>query len=115
MFPPGLDTPVRIEFFGPEVESIRTFSIETQRTLAQLDEVHIGPATEWFPTREEMGRLASLLEGARDRTVLDDLSQLRAGRLPAPALSAPPSTIRFWSRRRAPAPTTRPHRRSGRR
>ena len=89
VFPPGLDTPVRIEFFGPEVESIRTFSIETQRTIAQLDEVRIGPATEWFPTREEMARLAQLVEGARDRTVLDDLSSLRAGRLPAPAMYGP--------------------------
>ncbi len=89
VFPPGLDTPVRIEFFGPEVESIRTFSIETQRTIAQLDEVRIGPATEWFPTREEMARLAQLIEGARDRTVLDDLSSLRAGRLPAPPMYGP--------------------------
>ena len=89
VFPPGLDSPVRIEFFGPEIESIRTFSIETQRTITQLDEVRIGPATEWFPTREETGRLATLIEGARDRTVLDDLSQLRAGRLPAPALYGP--------------------------
>ncbi|MEI7925887.1 MAG: transcription-repair coupling factor, partial [Chloroflexota bacterium] len=89
VYPPGLDTPVRIEFFGPEVESIRTFSIETQRTIAQLDEVRIGPATEWFPTREEMARLAQLVEGARDRTVLDDLSGLRAGRLPAPPMYGP--------------------------
>ncbi|MGE3856663.1 MAG: transcription-repair coupling factor [Dehalococcoidia bacterium] len=89
VFPPGLDTPVRIEFFGPEVESIRTFSIETQRTLAQLDEVRIGPATEWFPTREEMARLASTLEAARDRTVQDELSSLRAGELPTPAMYGP--------------------------
>ena len=89
VFPPGLDSPVRIEFFGPEVESIRTFSIETQRTIAQLDEVRIGPATEWFPSREEMGRLATLLEGSRDRTTLDDLSQLRAGRLPSPPMYGP--------------------------
>ena len=89
VFPPGLDTPIRIEFFGPEIESIRTFSIETQRTIAQLDEVRIGPATEWFPTREEMARLATLLEECRDRTVLDDLRQLRAGVLPTPAMYGP--------------------------
>ena len=92
VFPPGLDTPVRIEFFGPEVESIRTFSIETQRTIAQLDEVRIGPAAEWFPTRVDMGRLASLLEGSRDKQVLDELSQLRAGTLPEPAMYGPLAT-----------------------
>ena len=89
VFPPGLDAPIRIEFFGPEVESIRTFSIETQRTIAQLDEVRIGPATEWFPTREEMARLASLLEESPDRTVLDELRQLRGGTLPSPAMYGP--------------------------
>ncbi|MFA7250211.1 MAG: transcription-repair coupling factor [Dehalococcoidia bacterium] len=89
VFPPGLDAPVRIEFFGPEVESIRTFSIESQRTIGQLDEVRIGPASEWFPTREEMGRLASLLESTTDRTVQDELHQLRAGVLPSPAMFGP--------------------------
>ena len=92
IFPPGLDTPVRIEFFGPEVESIRTFAIDSQRTIAQLDEVRIGPATEWFPTREEMARLASLLEGCKDRTVLDELGRLRAGALPAPSMYGPLAT-----------------------
>ena len=89
VFPPGFDAPVRIEFFGPEVESIRTFSIESQRTIAQLEEVRIGPATEWFPSRTELARLASLLEGCTDRTVLDEVGRLRAGELPEPPLYGP--------------------------
>ncbi len=39
IFPPTESDPVRLELFGDEVESIRTFDVETQRRLADLDAV----------------------------------------------------------------------------
>ena len=36
LFPPGMDEPVRLDFFGDTLESIRTFDPETQRTTDQL-------------------------------------------------------------------------------
>ena len=36
LFPPGLGVPVRLDFFGDTLESIRSFDPETQRTAAQL-------------------------------------------------------------------------------
>jgi transcription-repair coupling factor (superfamily II helicase) len=51
LFPPTLPRPVRIEFFGDEVESIRTFDQETQRSLNTIDACIIGPAREALPTR----------------------------------------------------------------
>ncbi len=39
VYPPEPDRPVRIEFFGDEVESIRKFDPETQRSAAVTDEV----------------------------------------------------------------------------
>ncbi|MCD6502032.1 transcription-repair coupling factor [bacterium] len=39
--------PIRIEFFGDEIESIRTFSAENQRSRAKLRSVAIPPAVEW--------------------------------------------------------------------
>ena len=33
VFPPDASDPVRVEFFGDEVESIRPFDAETQRSL----------------------------------------------------------------------------------
>ncbi|MSQ31129.1 MAG: transcription-repair coupling factor [Dehalococcoidia bacterium] len=89
VFPPDLDAPVRIEFFGPEVASIRSFHIDTQRTLSQVEEVRIGPATEWFPARDDLVRLGAHLEDVRDATARDELRQLRSGELPAPALYGP--------------------------
>ncbi len=41
IFAPDWYDPVRIEFFGDEVESIRRFEVATQRSLAALDEIDV--------------------------------------------------------------------------
>lgn len=41
IFPPDEDSPVRLDFFGDEVETIKAFSHETQRSFGSLDEVRI--------------------------------------------------------------------------
>lgn len=46
IYSPEAEQPVRIEFFGDEIETIRTFDAETQRSLATLDEVLLLPLTE---------------------------------------------------------------------
>lgn len=40
-FPPPFTSPVRVEFFGDEIESIREFSVETQTTTKRLEIVEI--------------------------------------------------------------------------
>lgn len=46
IFPSTGENPVRIEFFGDEVDSIRSFDIETQRSIKTIDSVSILPASE---------------------------------------------------------------------
>lgn len=46
LFPLTEEQPVRIEFWGDEVDSIRTFDLESQRSIEQLDKIEIFPATE---------------------------------------------------------------------
>lgn len=41
LFPPNLDDPIRVEFFGDEIESIRQFDAETQRTIRSLDAIEL--------------------------------------------------------------------------
>lgn len=53
VYPPVSDNPVRIEFFDDEVDSIREFDSDSQRSLSVLDEIIIGPAAEFIPTGEE--------------------------------------------------------------
>ena len=45
IFPPGYETPVRLEFFGDTVETARRFDAGSQRSLAELAEVVLLPAT----------------------------------------------------------------------
>src|SRR3984957_7126817 len=46
VYSPEMDRPVRVEFFGDEIESIRRFDPETQRSAATLDEALLLPLTE---------------------------------------------------------------------
>ena len=44
IFPPGYDSPLRLEFFGDTVEAMRRFDAGTQRSLAELTEAALLPA-----------------------------------------------------------------------
>ncbi len=52
LFPMGSDSPFRIDLFDDEIDSIRTFDPETQRSLNKLNEIHLLPARE-FPLTPE--------------------------------------------------------------
>jgi transcription-repair coupling factor (superfamily II helicase) len=45
-FPPSMPSPVRVELFGEEIESLRLFDPETQRNEGDLESVRILPARE---------------------------------------------------------------------
>ena len=89
IFPPGAAEPVRIEFFGSEVESIRGFDAQSQRTTGRLDRVVVGPAREWFPEHTTLVRLAERLRGMHGDEADDELAALRRGELPLPAFYGP--------------------------
>jgi len=46
LYPPGFETPIRLDFFGDELESIRSFDVETQRTIETLKSVTMAPVSE---------------------------------------------------------------------
>ncbi len=53
IFPPGYEAPLRLDFFGDTVESLRTFDPISQRSLAEIDEAVILPGSNiLFPTVE---------------------------------------------------------------
>ena len=55
IFPMGSPTPYRIELFDDEIESIRTFDPETQRSDHKVEAVRLLPARE-FPLTEESAK-----------------------------------------------------------
>ena len=82
-YPPGA-RPVRLDFFGDTLESIRAFDPETQRTLSRLEAITLLPMSEAPLTEEARKRFRAALcravrPGARRR------SALRVGVCRAPA------------------------------
>ena len=68
VFPPSLDLPVRIEFFGDEIDSLRVFDPTDQRTTGTAERIVLLPASEFLlPTagvaaiRERLGKAAARL------------------------------------------------------
>lgn len=54
IFPLTEEQPVRIELWDTEVDSIRTFDLERQRSIEQLDSIDIYPATELVLTPRQL-------------------------------------------------------------
>ena len=50
IFPVGSDNPYRIEFWGNEIDSIRSFDLETQRSISEINEFQLFPANEILPS-----------------------------------------------------------------
>ena len=59
IYPLTEEVPIRIELWGDEVDSIRTFDVESQRSIENLEEITIYPASD-FP--EEEAKRVSLLD-----------------------------------------------------
>jgi len=90
IFPPMYVSPLRVEFFGDEIESMRTFDVSTQRSIKEMPEARILPAketsTEGPGLSGTSGARARLMERADEldlpREVWEGLSdKLRAGTL----------------------------------
>ncbi|MCX8043281.1 MAG: transcription-repair coupling factor [Desulfobacterota bacterium] len=80
VFPPGYDMPVRIDFFGDTIESIRFFDPATQRSHSELNEITLIPVREaimseavleGFRRRALTPPYADLFSSAKGRTLFD--------------------------------------------
>jgi transcription-repair coupling factor (superfamily II helicase) len=68
IFPAGESHPVRLEFIGDTIETLRTYDPSTQRSIAPIDQIHIVP-------------LRDILDGNREATLFDYLSRAKASRI----------------------------------
>ncbi|MFN2598271.1 MAG: transcription-repair coupling factor, partial [Pyrinomonadaceae bacterium] len=86
---PGHDAPVRVEFFGDTVDSIREFDPETQLSVGQLQEIEIVPMREyavgaddfrlWAIAARERFAAERFSRALRDRTVFAGEGETFAG------------------------------------
>lgn len=56
LFPMGSEMPYRIDLFDDEIDSIKTFDTETQRTISPVSEIRLLPAHD-FPTDSEAQKI----------------------------------------------------------
>jgi len=68
IFPMGANEPYRVELFDEEIDSVRSFDPETQRSLQQVEAVELLPARE-FPLTDEATR--AFRERLRERFPID--------------------------------------------
>jgi transcription-repair coupling factor (superfamily II helicase) len=85
LFPMGSPLPYRIELFDDEVETLRTFDVDSQRSLYPVPEIRLLPARE-FPITEAgrnkfRSRFRDMFEGDASRLAL--YKNVSAGILPA--------------------------------
>ncbi|WP_298125297.1 transcription-repair coupling factor [Brevundimonas sp.] len=56
VFPPGFEEPLRLDLFGSELEQIRTFDPETQRSTGKRERLTLAPVSEALLTPETISR-----------------------------------------------------------
>ncbi len=64
VFSPDGQKPVRIDLFGDQVESIRRFDVESQRSVLKVEDCLLLPLTEYQKSRELLAQLGDLLREA---------------------------------------------------
>ncbi len=74
LFPMGSDTPYRIDLFDREIDSIRTFDPETQRTLDKVERIELLPAREYPIDQDAIARFRKTyreqIEGDPQRSLI---------------------------------------------
>lgn len=67
-FPPGHELPVRVEWFGDEVEGLRTFEVESQRSLEAIASIQLTPSRPLLQPEGGWPALAATLKDAFARS-----------------------------------------------
>lgn len=62
IYPLTEENPYRVELWGEEIDSIRSFDVESQRSMEQMEEITIYPATEMVLTEERMRQGIQLMD-----------------------------------------------------
>ena len=73
LFAPGMDEPVRLDFFGDTLESIRSFDPETQRSISDLRALDLVPMAEFQLTSDTIRRFRTGYVAAFGAAAPDDL------------------------------------------
>jgi len=71
IWPPNLPYPIRIDLFGDDVESLRVFDPNTQRTERRVDRMEIGPGSEAL-SKNGLSAVERMTRGQDDKVTVGD-------------------------------------------
>lgn len=79
IYPFTAENPIRVEFWDTEVDNIRSFDVESQRSIDTLEEAEIYPASDRAQSKSGEGKEVSLLDyfGEDDVFFLDEPDRLK--------------------------------------
>ncbi|MFI3087839.1 transcription-repair coupling factor [Streptococcus sp. 2022WUSS037] len=66
------DAPYRLEFFGDEIDGIRIFDVDSQKSLENLDSISIAPASDILLTATDYERACSSIETAIEQSHIEE-------------------------------------------
>ena len=72
LYPASMDTPLRFDFFGKQLETIRTFDPETQRTTGNLKRIALAPMSEVLLSEDSIRRFRRNYTAAFGGNTVDD-------------------------------------------
>ncbi|MGO9261111.1 MAG: transcription-repair coupling factor [Bryobacteraceae bacterium] len=95
VFSPESPKPVRIDLFGDQVESIRRFDVESQRSVLKIEDCTLLPLTEYQKSRQLLLRLGELMRetGIPGRDLPAPGDPFPGWELVAPMLRQRPSSV----------------------
>src|SRR5205823_1298314 len=85
VYPPDAESPFRVEFFGDEIDSIRRFTPQTQRSLGEVKQAELmglatSPEREDGPGEAPTGHLCDYLPGAAWTILVESDELVEQGR-----------------------------------
>lgn len=75
IFSASYSNPVRVEYFDDEIDSIRIFDSESQRSIENMQKVVIAPAAEFIPSHQERLDALKKIKAEYDRRIKKALSE----------------------------------------
>src|SRR5215467_8579775 len=76
VFPAGAKFPIRVEFIGDNVESLRLYDPGTQRSIEPIDQAHIEPVQEIVDDRS--ATILDYISGARPTVLVSEPDEVKA-------------------------------------
>lgn len=66
------EAPYRLEFFGDEIDGIRIFDVDSQKSLENLDEISISPASDIILSSEDYSRASQYIQTAIEQSTREE-------------------------------------------